>query len=64
LIWYEDEVLENHRLLELDITLNETPAIWWGAHKEAVKDWYQCKRILCIRFGAEQGSNQLKKYDG
>jgi hypothetical protein len=40
---YEDEVLENHRLLALDIALKETPAIWWGVHKETVKDWYQCK---------------------
>jgi hypothetical protein len=30
---YEDEVLENQRLLEFFITLKETPAIWWGAHK-------------------------------
>jgi hypothetical protein len=57
-------VLENQRLLALDIALKETPARWWGAHKETVKDWYQCKRLLCIRFGAEQGSNQLQKYDG
>jgi hypothetical protein len=61
---YEDEVLENQRLLALDITLKETPARWWGVHKETVKDWYQCKRLLCIRFGAEQGSNQLQRYDG
>jgi hypothetical protein len=48
----------------LDITLKETPARWWGAHKETVKDWYQCKRLLRIRFGTEQGSNQLQRYDG
>jgi hypothetical protein len=35
---YEDEVLENHRLLSLDIALKETLAIWWGAHKKIVKD--------------------------
>jgi hypothetical protein len=35
---YEDEVLENQRLLSLDIALKETPARWWGAHKETVKD--------------------------
>jgi hypothetical protein len=37
---YKDEVLENQRLLALDITLKITPARWWGAHKETVKDWY------------------------
>ena len=40
---YEHEVLENKRMLSLDIEFKETPAIWWGAHKEIVKDWYQCK---------------------
>jgi hypothetical protein len=50
---YEDEVLENHRLLDLYTALKETLARWWGAHKEIVKDWYQCKQLLRIRFGAE-----------
>jgi hypothetical protein len=58
---YEDEVLENQRLLSLDIALKETPARWWGAHKETIKDWYQCKRLLRIRFGAEQGSNKMQR---
>jgi hypothetical protein len=40
---YEDEVLENHRLLALDLSLKATPAIWWGAHKEIITNWYQCK---------------------
>jgi hypothetical protein len=43
---YEDEVLENERLLALDISLKATPARWWGAHKETIQVWYQCKRIL------------------
>jgi hypothetical protein len=61
---YEDEVLENKRILSLGIALKETPVRWWGAHKETIKDWYQCKRLLRIKFGAEQGNNQLQKYDG
>jgi hypothetical protein len=40
---YEEEVLENQRLLALDLALKDTPEIWWGAHKETVTDWYQCK---------------------
>jgi hypothetical protein len=61
---YEDQVSENQRLLALDISLKAAPAIWWGAHKETVKDWYQCKRLLRIRFDTEQGSNELQRYDG
>jgi hypothetical protein len=61
---YEDEVLENHRLLALDIALKATPARWWGTHKQTIKDWYQCKWLLCIRFGIEQRRNQQQKYDG
>jgi hypothetical protein len=40
---YEEEVLENQRLLSLDIALKATPARWWGVHKETIQDWYQCK---------------------
>jgi hypothetical protein len=35
---YEDEVLENQRLLAFDIALKETPTRWWGSHKEIIKD--------------------------
>jgi hypothetical protein len=37
---YEQEVLENHRILSLYISLKETPSRWWGAHKETIQDWY------------------------
>jgi hypothetical protein len=53
---YEEEVLENQRLLSLDISLKETPARWWGMHKETIQDWYQCKRLLCIRFVQNRGT--------
>jgi hypothetical protein len=61
---YEDEVLENQRILSLYISLKETPARWWGAHKEVVRDWYQCKRLLCIKFDVEEGRNKMQRYDG
>jgi hypothetical protein len=34
---YEEVVLENQRLLALDIALKATPTIWWGAHKETIR---------------------------
>jgi hypothetical protein len=35
---YKDEVLENQRLLALEIALKETLERWWGVHKETIKD--------------------------
>jgi hypothetical protein len=32
------EVLESQMLLVLDISLKETPARWWGTHKEKIHD--------------------------
>jgi hypothetical protein len=64
LIRYEDEVLPNQGLLALDIELKETPGRWWGVHKEIVKDWYECKQLLRIRFGADQKSKMMQRYDG
>jgi hypothetical protein len=51
---YEDEVLEKQRLLALDLSLKDKPARWWGTHKKSITNGYQCKRLLRIRFGAEQ----------
>jgi len=51
---FESEVLDSQRLLLLDITLRDTPARWWSAHKEVIQDLYQCKRLMCIRFGRSQ----------
>jgi hypothetical protein len=61
---YKDELLENQRLLALDIALKATPARWWGTHKETIKDWYQYKQLMRIRFGTEHRRNQKHKYDG
>jgi hypothetical protein len=46
LMQYEDVVLESQRLLALDLSLKDTPTIWWCAHKETITYWYQCKRLL------------------
>jgi hypothetical protein len=50
---YKDEVLENQRLLALDLTLKATPARWWGTHKEIITNCYQCKQLLHITFSVE-----------
>ena len=35
---YEEGVLEKKRILALYISLKDTPARWWGAHKETIQD--------------------------
>jgi hypothetical protein len=45
-------------MLALDIALKATPSRWWGAHKETITYWYQCKRLLRIRFNIEQKNNK------
>jgi hypothetical protein len=61
---YEDEVLENQRLLALDLSLKTTPARWWGAHKETITNRYQCKRLLRIRFDAEHKNKKQWRNEG
>jgi hypothetical protein len=41
LMKYEVEVMENHRLPTLYIALKDTPARWWGTHKEKINNWFQ-----------------------
>jgi hypothetical protein len=64
LMKYEVEVMENQRLPTLDISLKATPARWWGTHKEKINNWFQCKRLLRIRFDAEQEHRYEEKYEG
>jgi len=49
---YEEIVVEPHRLLALDISLQATPARWWTAHKVLISSWEQCRRLTMVRFGA------------
>jgi len=39
---YEEHVLENQRLLALDIALKSTRVIWWNAHKKNIRGWKKC----------------------
>jgi hypothetical protein len=60
---FELQVPEQQRLLALDVVLKVTPARWWVAHREGMKDWLQCNRLMQIRFGTE-GENIVQKYTG
>jgi len=56
-------VLENQRLLALDIALKETFARWWGAHKETIRYRYQFKQLFHIRFDTEKKSIVMQTFD-
>jgi hypothetical protein len=60
---FELQVPEQQRLLALDVVLKVTPARWWDAHREGMKDWSQCNRLMQIRFGTEE-ENIAQKYTG
>jgi hypothetical protein len=61
---YEEKLLDNQILLALDLALKATPTRWWGAHKENIRNWYQCKRLLRIRFDAKKKNNKQQRYEG
>jgi hypothetical protein len=44
-------ILDQHRLLVLYIAMKVTSARWWAMHKEKIKDWKQCRRLLQAIFG-------------
>ena len=56
--------MENHILPALYIALKDTPARWWGTHKANINNWFQWKRLLCIRFGVEHEHRYEEKYEG
>jgi hypothetical protein len=58
---FELHVLEQKRMLSIDVVLKVTPTRWWVAHREEIKDWSQCNRLMQIRFGTEE-ENIAHKY--
>ena len=58
------EFFESQRLPILDIALKSKPTRWWGTHNENILNWYQCKRLLHIRFNAKYEDIYVEKYDG
>jgi len=46
----DQDVLEDQRIPLLDIMLMATPARWWKAHYQVLKDWKDAKQALKERF--------------
>ena len=64
LMKFEFEIVESQRSPVLYISLKATPTHWWGTHMDKINNWFQCKRLLCIRCGAKQGHKYQGIYDG
>jgi hypothetical protein len=43
--------------------LKVTPTRWWVVHKDGIRDWQQCRRLLQVRFGTEN-EDTMQKYTG
>jgi hypothetical protein len=41
------------RLLAMDEALIETPARWWGTHKNITIEWVQCRTVMTTWFSAQ-----------
>jgi hypothetical protein len=48
-------VLENQRLLALDISLKAKPARWWGAHKETIQEWLSVNGYFLLDLAWNKG---------
>jgi hypothetical protein len=61
---FEVDFMVNQRLPALYISLKSTPTRWWGTHKENINNWFQCKRLLRIRFDAKHKHRYEDKNEG
>jgi hypothetical protein len=50
---FELKISYQQILLALDVALKVTPTRWWVAHKDGIRDWQQCRRLLQVRFGTK-----------
>jgi hypothetical protein len=51
---FESQVPKQQRMLALDVVLKATLATWWDAHREGIKYWPQCSKLMQLRFGTEE----------
>jgi hypothetical protein len=45
---FEMQILDQQRLLALDVALKVTSGRWWDVHKDGIRYWEQCKRLLQV----------------
>ena len=42
----EENIVEDQRILVLDLALKETPAKWWASHKALINKWEDVKKAI------------------
>jgi len=47
----EENVIEDQRILVLDVSFWNTPARWWATHKSVIKMWDEVKQDIKYIFG-------------
>jgi hypothetical protein len=57
LVNMEEKVVEDQRISVLDLSLEDTPSIWWANHKALVENWDDVKKDIKYQF---QDKEQLE----
>ena len=60
---FEREVPKDHHFWALDLALRNTPARWWGTHKDSFDGWRDYRRMMRLWFG-HPSTRLTEKYDG
>ena len=53
LVEFEEKVTESQQLSALEFVSKDSPARWWGTHKQSIFEWKKCRILLEMRFGEE-----------
>jgi hypothetical protein len=44
--WMEEKIVEDQRIIVLDLSLEDTPARWWDSHKAVTKNWEDADLVI------------------
>lgn len=56
----EEEILENHWVQVMDITLNGTHSHWWATHHTNIETWSQVIELLCVWFRIKEDDLRIQ----
>ena len=50
----EEKIVEDQRILVLDLALEDTLARWWASHKVLIKNWEDVKQAIRYRYQSRE----------